>query len=294
MTTNTSYALAWSCDANESSSFSGCKTGIFLFSAHIFTGGGVRAMPLPFDVSGVVTTSEGTRPSFSRSSRKTAASSGVPKNAKDSFGLLAPSFEESIFCTLFFIINVGRLIRIENAFEMVHLVLEDVCEKAGSAACEARAFFVVCSDGRFFRAAHRAPLAAYRKAALVFFLLRTRHLRKYRIDIDLIAKWRHDILYFFSSYFVGRVSTVARKGATGDDEKQQGCSDLRRCKRDAVHFFRKERAHLFDEALDGFALDVGNGDFLRDAAQCRILRCGQNRSHSPNYSEKCRILPCDT
>src|SRR3989344_90046 len=193
MTTNTSYALAWSCDANESSSFSGCKTAIFLFSAHTFTGGGVSAMPLPLDVSGGVTTREGTRPSFSRSSRKTAASSGVPKNTnriderlRKSFMNMCDLVGRTSGCFGFFIINVGRLIRIENAFEVVHFVLEDVCEKARSPAREARALFVVCSDGRFLGAAHRAPLTAYRKAALVFLFFRARHLRECRIYVNLV------------------------------------------------------------------------------------------------------------
>src|SRR3989344_1528626 len=284
MTTNTSYALAWSCDANESSSFSGCKTGIVLFSAHTFAGGGVRAMPLPFDVSGVVTTSEGTRPSFSRSSRKTVASSGVPKNTKRT----SPFF----FCC--FIIQMRRFVRIENALEVVHFVLEDVCEKARSPAREARALFVVRGDGRFFCAAHRAPLAAYRKAALVFFLLCARHFREYGVDVNVVGLWRHDVLDFFLLHLVRRVARVSGERATRDDEKSYGLSDLRRRKRDAVHLPRKERAHFFDEALDGLALDIGNWDCLRDAAQRRGLRCGQNGLPSPNYSEKCRILPCDT
>lgn len=85
-------------------------------------------MPLPFDLSGVVTTSEGTSPSFRRSSRKTVASSGVPKNANLTCALRESVM--SLFRLGFVVIHFCRLVRVENAFEVIHFVLKHMRKKA--------------------------------------------------------------------------------------------------------------------------------------------------------------------
>src|SRR3989338_8394011 len=115
MTTNTSYVSLPSSAANEALSFSGCKTLMSLACAQHLTGEGVMTSPRPFAVSGVVTTSVGISPRSSRSSRKTAANAGVPKKTK-----------LMLFFFIGFVIYVCGFVGIEDAFEVVHFMLEDV------------------------------------------------------------------------------------------------------------------------------------------------------------------------
>src|SRR3989338_6426165 len=208
MTMNSCQLRAASFETNSVSRRSGWRTRMFRAAAHIFTGGEVSAMPLPFGLSGVVTTSDGTSPSLSRSSRNTVASSGVPKNAK----------RVSLFFFTFFVIQLSCFVGVENALEMVDFVLEDVREETGCAAREALAMFVVCANGSFLGTWYGAPLAANRKAALVFFFLSARHLDELGIDVHLIRHRRLNTmrrrLIASPLWFVGSTSAPASKGAT--------------------------------------------------------------------------------
>src|SRR3989338_258464 len=108
-------------------------------SAHFFTDVGVISIPRPRFLSGVETTSKGTRPPASRSPRKAAANSGVPKKA-------------NLTALLFFgfiIIERDCLVGIENAVEVVHFMLENVRQKARRTARHLRTLFVVRTQHRF-------------------------------------------------------------------------------------------------------------------------------------------------
>lgn len=89
---------------------------MFRFLAQNFTGGDVISIPRPCFLSGVVTTNEGMRPAFSSSFKKTHASSGVPKNAN----------RISLFFCGCVIIDLGCLVGVENALEVIRLVLKNV------------------------------------------------------------------------------------------------------------------------------------------------------------------------
>src|SRR3989338_900612 len=181
MTTNTSICslVHAACRAAiaEASHSSGWSTSMERASAHFFTDGGVISIPRPCFLLGVETTSEGTRPPASRSSRKTAANSGVPKKAN-----LRP-----LLFFGFVIIECRRLIRVENTVEMVHFMLEDVCQKARCTARHFRTLFVVRTQHRFLRARYDAPFPAHRKASFVLLLFCARHLKDDGIDVDLVG-----------------------------------------------------------------------------------------------------------
>src|SRR3989344_4657546 len=149
MTTNTSKISSLSASGISSKS-SGCMTGIFLFCAHVFTGGEVTSIPRPRALSGVVTTSDGTRPLVSRSSRKTQASSGVPKKAN----------RISLLFFWFVIIECRRFVGIENAVEVVHFVLKDVSQESRCAAHHFLSLFVIRTQHRFLGAGHGTPFTA--------------------------------------------------------------------------------------------------------------------------------------
>src|SRR3989344_9382031 len=96
-------------------------------SAASFAGGGESFMPRPRRASGAATTNSGTYPTFSSSSRIPTAIREVPKKTKGSFEVMddpCPSWV--LFFFLDFVIDMRGFVDIENAFEMVHLVLEDV------------------------------------------------------------------------------------------------------------------------------------------------------------------------
>src|SRR3989344_2825029 len=175
MTMKTSKVPSLS-SAGISSKFPGCMTAIFLFCAHVLTGGEATSIPRPRALSGVVTTSEGTRPAYSRLSKKTLASPGVPKKANRTLLLFF----------WFVIIECDCFVSIENAVEVVHFVLEHVRQKARRAAGYFLSFFVVRAEHRFLRAGDDTPFAAHREAPLVFLFFRTRYFEKRGVDVDLV------------------------------------------------------------------------------------------------------------
>src|SRR3989344_8719350 len=124
-------------------------------------------MPRPWGASGAATMSSGTSPARSSSSKIPTAMREVPKSAKFTRPALAVG-QSSLFFSLFFIGLCG-FVGIENALEMVHLVLEDVCKKTRGAACESCAFLVVGADGRFLGARDKTPETAKREASFVLF-----------------------------------------------------------------------------------------------------------------------------
>src|SRR3989344_4283725 len=91
----------------------------------------------------------------SSSSKIPTAMREVPKSAKFTRPALAVG-QSSLFFAFFFIDLCG-FVGIENALEMVHLVLEDVCKKTRGAAREARALLVVGTGGGFLRPPRKTP-----------------------------------------------------------------------------------------------------------------------------------------
>ena len=131
-------------------------------------------MPRPWGASGAATMSSGTKPVCSRQSKIPTAMREVPKSAKFTRPALAVG-QSSLFFAFFFIDLCG-FVGIENALEMVHLVLKYVREEAGGAARQANAFLSLRTNGCLFGARHGAPFAANREATFVLFTFSARHL----------------------------------------------------------------------------------------------------------------------
>src|SRR3990167_7917897 len=278
MTTNTSTCslrlAACSSSTELASHSSGWSTAMFRFSAQSFTGGGVISIPRPCFLSGVVTTNDGTRPCFSRSSRKTAANYGVPKKAN--------------LVVFWIIIERSRLIGIQDAVEMVHFVLEDVRQKARRAARYFLPFFIIRTQHRFLRARDDAPFAAHRETSLVLLLFRARHFQDDGIDVDLVGwnsfELRATSFQRIGVRFVGCVTFVARDCTAGDDEEPQRHAELGGGERHAVLFFGKERFHFRDKLFYSDAAYVRGRDFTRNLPQGGIPMFGQNTTHTRNYN----------
>src|SRR3989338_6666501 len=238
MTTNTSTCslrlAACSSSTELASHSSGWGTAMFRFSPPNFTGGGGISIPRPCFLSGVETTSEGTRPPASRSSRKTAANSGVPKKAN--------------LVVFWIIIERSRLVGIQDAVEMVHFVLEDVRQKARCAARYFLPFFIIRTQHRFLRARYDAPFAAHLETSLVFFLFCARHFQNDGIDVDLVGwnsfELRASSFQRIGVRVVGGITFVARDCTAGDDEEPQRHAELGGGKCHAVLFFGKERFQI--------------------------------------------------
>src|SRR3989338_5834054 len=155
-------------------------------AAHALVGGEATSIPRPFGASGAATTSSGTNPARSSSSNMPTAIRDVPKTANRIFGFRKPeplpTLSRSLFAFLF-VIDFVCLVRVQNASQVVHLMLKDVCEKAGGAACEAAAVLIVSANRRFLRARHCAPLAADGETSFVFLFLTARHLEQFGVDV---------------------------------------------------------------------------------------------------------------
>src|SRR3989344_1523145 len=85
--------------------------------------------------------------------------------------------------------------------------------------------------------------------------------------------------------FVGSVPAPTRKRATGDDEKLQLLSHLRRRQGNTVLLLGKKCFHLFDEVLDALAVYLGRRDLHRFFAEYRVFLPRQYRSHSGTISK---------
>src|SRR3989344_884515 len=181
----------------------------------------------------------------------------------------------SPFVCLF--IYCSRFVRVENAFEMVHLMLKNVREEIRCAAREALSMFIICPNGRFLGARHSAPESPYRKAPLVLLFFRTRYFCEFRIYIHFVGGGGRSVRFF--APFVRSIPSSSRECATGDDEKTHRLADLPRRERNAVFLFSEEGPHFFNQTLNVLAFYVGNANRLRFFPQCRVIFLGQNRSH---------------
>src|SRR3989338_5598399 len=166
--------------ASASSRVSGAMVSTPRLPAHCLTGDWVGFMPRFFFWSGVVTTRAGEYPAPSSASKTTVANSGVPKNANLT----------SLFFIRFLVIHFCRFVGVKNSLQMVKLVLENMREKARRSARELRSVLIVRAHGRFFRARYDAPLAADRKAPLMFGAFPARHFHEPWVYVHLIWRWR--------------------------------------------------------------------------------------------------------
>src|SRR3989344_7219743 len=186
-----------------------------------------------------------------------------------------------------FFINCSRFVGVENAFEVIHFVLENVRKKIRCAARESLSMFIICPNGRFLGARYCAPKSAYRKAPFVLFFFRAGYFRHLGIYIHLVGERCRSIRFF--SLFVRSVPRTASERFSRDDEKPYRLSDLGCRQRHAELFFRKEHFHFLDEALGAFPFDIGNKNRCCGLSQGRILLFGQNCSHWRNYTRKLKI-----
>src|SRR3989338_4271354 len=192
------------------------------------------------------------------------------------------------------IIERGCFVGVEDALEVVHLMLEDVRQKARRAARHFRTLFIVRTYHRLLRARHDAPFAAHRKAPFVFLFFRTRHLEDDGIDVDLVGgRWCAVLLRRGFGGLVGSIPTPPRKRAAGDDKKPQRHSELGGGERPTVLFFGKERFHFRDKFFYSDAAYVRNRDFTRNLPQRGILVFGQNTTHTRNYNVSSAPLKAD-
>src|SRR5581483_931466 len=100
-------------------------------SAHALAGEGDTSIPRPRGLSGAVMMSAGRRPRASSASSTTVAKRGVPKKAKRGLSLDAMLFFELGACRfeVLVLLEDERLVGVEDAVEVVALVLEDVPQK---------------------------------------------------------------------------------------------------------------------------------------------------------------------
>ena len=99
--------------------------------------------------SSPATMSEGMKPALASASSAAVASGAVPKSAK-----------VILFCFFAVVIEFFCFVGIENAIEVIHFMLEDMCKEPRRAARNLLTVFVVRTDRCFFGAGDDAPSAA--------------------------------------------------------------------------------------------------------------------------------------